>query len=161
WRTRLSGERGPQPGRHDRSAQPVRGARGGSLRAGAMVSRRLAVWSKAVAFTGAVLLPRPLSGAGESMTVIAASSSRPADCRQAPYLWRRATGRGAVSYCDLLLAASARLEEAPQKAQEFAQRAARLEPGRPEPWVLIGRALVVRGRFAEAAQHFAKAEKRD
>lgn len=126
-----------------------------------MVSRRLAVWSKAVALTGAVLLPRPLSGASESMTVIAASSSRPADCAQAPSLWRRATGRGAVSYCDLLLAASARLEEAPQKAQELAQRAARLEPGRPEPWVLIGRALVVRGRFAEAAQHFAKAEKRD
>lgn len=125
-----------------------------------MGSRRLAVWSKAVALTGAVLLPRPLSGASEPMTVIARSSSRPADCAQAPSLWRRATGSGAAPFCDLLLAASARLEGAPPRAQELAQRAARLEPTRPEPWALIGRALVLQGRFAEAAQHFAEAEQR-
>lgn len=127
------------------------------------MSRRFVVRTACVALAGAVLLPRGSTAeeTREPTTVIAASSSRPGDCAEAPSLWRRAVRSRGTAFCDLLLLAGARLGEAPVKAQAAAEQAARVAPARPEPWVLMGRALVLLGDFELAAQRFAEAEKRD
>lgn len=110
---------------------------------------------------GALLVPLT-SRADEgprSLTVVAASSARPATCGAEGQLWFRTKHGAATQGCALLLRASARLAEDPAGARALAEQAARVVPTSPEPQVLLARACLALGDVEAATEHLAAARR--
>jgi len=96
-----------------------------------------------------------------SLTTLAEASLRPPVCRErrdaAGTLWPRSASGAHRSACDLLARALARLEGAPDRAFELAERARKGLPDQAAPLVVEARVLVRKGDWAGADRLFARA----
>lgn len=145
---------------------PLRARSARSARRGALTSMVVSIVAGGAA-SALLLVASPASAkpgaepAGERLTVVAAGSARPLTCARSGRVWQRVGRPRAARACDLLLQGSARLAGDPRAALALAEEASELVPDRAAPRVLVARARLALGDFAEAARGFAAAEELD